>query len=178
MLSVRFNPRSATCGVQVEDLVAQVRGRRLRSEVARQLIGASLDLLLATLPRRGTRELHLKALVNGMWQIERHFFVYIASNDDDALRSCINVAFASDVTVVVPSGDYELKSQLLRAALKDRSPHIFTFSAFISWRILSASLDQKWTQQRAMNELFAAYNRRVLAAGSHYLVIQGIHDDS
>jgi hypothetical protein len=36
---------------------------------------------------------------------------------------------------------------------------------FISWRISSATIDQKWPRGRAIFEMLSAYNRGVVGAG-------------
>jgi hypothetical protein len=152
-------------GAVAVDLLAQVHGKKRRDCAASDLIGASLDLLVATWPRRGRPALRIETLSNATWRISSLYYTYLPADDDSAIGACIRLARSSDVAVILPRRHEELKRRLLIATLRRRAPCIWSFDAFISWRTTSAEIDQGWPRERPVLELLAAYNRRADAAG-------------
>lgn len=165
MLALCQDWRSLPGGAVAADLVTQLERRKLRNAAAGYLLGASLDLLVATWPRKGRPPLRIETLSEITWRISSLYYMYLPENDDAAFGTCIRLARSSELTVVVPRCNEELKRRLLMAALRRRAPNTWSFKPFISWRTLSATVDQGWPRELAVLELLAAYNRRVHAAG-------------
>lgn len=172
MLAVRRDWRIVRGGTVAADLVAQVDGRRLRVEVASRLIAASLDLLVATWPRAVCPAFGMRALSPIAWQVANLYYLYLPPNDDVAMGTCIELARRSELTVILARGHDRLKRRLLTAVLRKRTPNIWTFDTFISWRTTSADIDQSWPPGRALCELLTAYNRRTNASDQpHSLLV-------
>jgi hypothetical protein len=164
MLTLPQDWLSMVGGAVATNLVAQLDTVRLRDEVAGHLTGASLDLLVNTWPRKGRPPLRVETLRKSAWRISGIPYIYLRANDDATLNVCIKLARSSEVTAIMPRRHERLKRRLLMAVLRDRAPNIWSFSAFISWRTISATLDRGWPSGRAVIELLIAYNRRVTAA--------------
>lgn len=171
MLTLRQDWVSITGGAVAADLVAQVRTMRLRDEVARHLTGAALDLLVNTWPRKGRPALTVEALRKSAWKISGVHYVYLPANDDAAMSTCIKLARSSTVITILPRRHERLKRRLLTAVLGPRTPCIWSFDAFISWRTTSATIDQQWPPAQAVIELLSAYNRRITVAGGSGAVL-------
>lgn len=165
MLTLRQDWSSVTSGAVAADLVGQPGAMRLRDEVARHLIGASLDLLVSTWPRKEQPPLTVETISKAIWKIEHIYYVYLRTNDDRTLSTCIRLSRSETVTVIAPRRYERLKRQLLTALLHGRTPCIWALDAFISYRTLFASADQAWSHRRVLLELLSAYNRRVNSAG-------------
>ena len=167
MLTLREDWPSLTSGAVAADLVAQARTRRLRDEVACHLIGASLDLLVSTWPRRDQPPLKLETVAPSIWKISGMYYVYLRTNDDDTLSTCMKLSRSETTTVILPRRHEKLKRRLLTAALRGRTPCIWPFATFISYRTLFATADKSWPRERAVLELLNAYSQRVIAVGSN-----------
>ena len=173
MLTLRQDWVSITGGAVAADLVAQVDSMRQRDEVASHLTGAALDLLATTWPRRDRPPLTVETLRRSTWRISSIHYIYLSTNDDAALSTCLKLAQSSAVTAILPRCHERLKRRLLLAALCDRAPTIWSFDAFISWRTTSATIDQGWPPGRAVLELLSAYNRHITAAhGGDAVLVQ------
>lgn len=169
MLTLRQDWRSVASGAVVADFLAQIDTEKLRNEAGSHLVGASLDLLVATW--RGTRSsgLQLQTLSDLTWRISGLCYMYLPENNNAALAACITLARSSELTLVVRSCHEDSWQKLITAALGRRTPVIWSFEVFISWRVLCAAIDQQWSREKAILELLVRYNRRVRAA---------CHDDS
>jgi len=165
MLVLRPDWLSVTGGAVATSLVVQLESGELRDEVASQLTGASLDLLVSTWPRRGQPPLILEKVQRSVWRISCVHYIYLLVNDDPTINTCINLARSGVVTAILPRRYERLKRQLLTRTLRQRLPSIWSFDAFISWRTISAAIDQQWPPGRAVFELLIAYNRRIIAGG-------------
>lgn len=173
MLTLRQDCLSMTSGAVAVGLVAQAKARRLRNEIACHLIGASLDLLVNTWPRRDQPPLRLETVAESIWRISGMYYVYLRTNDDKTLSACIKLSRSETTTIVLPRRYERLKRRLLTAALGGRTPGIWSLDTFISYRTLFASADQAWSHGRVVRELLNAYNRRVHAVGcSDALLVQ------
>lgn len=173
MLTLRQDWLSMTSGAVAVGLIAQAKARRLRNEIACHLIGASLDLLVNTWPRRDQPPLRLETIAESIWRISGMYYVYLRTNDDKTLSACIKLSRSETTTVVLPRRYERLKRRLLTAALGGRTPGIWTIDEFISYRTLFATADQAWPRGRDVLELLNAYNRRVNAVdGSNAIVVQ------
>jgi hypothetical protein len=84
-------------------------------------------------------------------------------DNDSALATSIRLARSSVLTVILPRSHEPLKRQLLMEVLRSRAPLLWSFDSFISWRTLSATMEQGWARERAVLELLAAYNERALS---------------
>lgn len=171
MLTLRQDWRSVMGGAVAADLVAQLKRKKLRNCAACDLIGASLDLLVATWPRKGGPPLQIETVSETTWRISSLYYMYLPADDDAAIGTCIKLARSSELTVIVPRCHEGLKRRLLIAALRRRTPSTWSFDAFISWRTTSAAIDQGWRHERAVLELLAAYNRRVNTASRSDLML-------
>jgi len=160
MLTLREDWRHALGGVIAADLVAQVPRKRMRNVAASCLIGASLDLLTATWPRKGQRPLQVETLSDIVWRIKGLYYMFLPDDDDTALSKCIELAESSTLTVVLLPDHESLKQRLLLGALGGQAPNVWSLKGFISWRTTSAAIDQGWPHERAITELLALYNRR------------------
>jgi hypothetical protein len=172
MLTVPQNWLTITSGAVAANLVTQLGSLRLRDEAAGHLTGAALDLLVSTWPRRGRAPLTVEMLRKSTWRISSIHYIYLPTNDDAAMSTCLKLARSSTVIAIVPRRYERLKRRLLMAVLGGRAPCIWSFDGFISWRTLSATIDQGWPEARAVLELLSAYNRRITAvcAGDAMLV--------
>lgn len=166
MLTLRKDWRTVLGGAVAVDLVTQIHRRKQRERAASHLVAASLDLLVATWPRRERPYLTIETLSNLTWCISGLHYIYVPEDDDTALGTCIELARSSELTVILPRCHEGLKRRLLMAALGQRAPNTWSFDAFISWRTTSATVDQNWPPGRALLELLGAYNRRVSDAGN------------
>ncbi len=171
MLTLTRDWLSMLGGAVAANLVAQLEIVRLRDEVAGHLTGAALDLLVSTWPRRGRPPLTLETIRKSAWRISSIHYIYLPANDDDAISTCMRLARSSEVTAILPRRHERLKRGLLQAALRHRTPNIWSFDTFISWRTTSATIDQEWPPGRAVIELLSAYNRRVTAAGASSAIL-------
>ncbi len=108
----------------------------------------------------------VETLRKSAWRISGIHYIYLPTNDDAAMSTCLKLARSSAVIVIVPRPRERLKRRLLMAVLRGRAPSIWSFDAFISWRTLSAAIDQGWPPGRAVLELLSAYNRRITTAGA------------
>lgn len=174
MLTLCQNWDILTPGAVASNLLGQIDSASSRDEDegAIHLIGASLDLLVDTWPRGNRRPLEIE-IVSGMtFRISGLHYIYLRPNDDEALGECFDLAQRSVVTAILPRRDENLKRRVLMGVLRDRAPNIWSFAAFISWRITSAAIDQGWTHERALLELITRYNCRVLAAGRSDLMVE------
>jgi hypothetical protein len=97
--------------------------------------------------------------------------MYLPTNDDAAISTCMKLSRSSEVTAIVPRRHERVKRELLEAVLHGRAPNIWVFDTFISWRTTSASIDQEWPPGKAVLELPAAYNRRIAAAGASRTIL-------
>lgn len=173
MLTLRQDWLSLTSGAVATSLVAQVRTRRLRNEVTCHLIGASLDLLVSTWPRRGQPPLVLETVSRSIWKISALYYIYLWTNDDNTLSACIKLSRSETVTVILPRPHERLKQRILTAVLRGRTPCIWSFDSFISYRTIFATADQGWPRGRDILELFNAYNKRVNGeGGSDAILVQ------
>ncbi len=173
MLVVRRDWQCVTSGAVVKHLVDQVRTTRMRNEVACHLVGASLDLVISTWPRRGQPPLVLETVSRTIWRISSLYYIYLRVNDDRTLNRCIRLARSETVTVIMPRRYGKLKRRLLTGALGQRTPVMWSLDEFISYRTLFPTIDQGWPRNRAILELLKAYNRRVNAVGcSDALLVQ------
>lgn len=169
MLTLGSDWRSVTSGAVAVELLTQIDTDKLRSTAESHLVGASLDLLVATWRESNLPSLQLQTLSDSAWRISRLVYMYLSESKDDAVAACIRLARSSELTVVLPSSHEDSSRLLLTAALGDRTPRMWSFGAFISWRTLCAAVDQRWSREKATLELLARYNRRVRVAR---------HDDS
>lgn len=169
-----------TAGAVASNLLAQIDDANSRDEDegAIGLIGASLDLLIDTWPRGDGRMLEIETVSDVTFRISGVYYVYLRPNDDKALGECLDLAQCATVTAIVPRREESLKRGILEGVLGDRAPNIWSFDAFISWRITSAAIDQRWEYERALLELITRYNRRVAAAGRRDLMVDGVSSDS
>lgn len=164
MLIIRQDWRVVPAGTVAADLTVQVPGQALRNEVATRLIAASLDLLVATWPRKSRSPLRVVTLSPTTWQVATLHYMYLPPNDDSAIDACIQLARRSEVTLIVAPVQEALKRQLLTAALRERTPTTWSFDTFISWRATSAAIDQGCPPGWVLRQLLAAYNARTNAA--------------
>ena len=171
MLTLPQDWLSIMGGAVAANLVTQLETIRLRDEVAGHLTGAALDLLVSTWPRRDRPPLTLETVRRSTWRISSIHYIYLPANDDVAISTCIKLTRSSEVTAILPRRHERLKRQLLRGALHDRAPNIWSFDAFISWRTTSATIDQEWPPGKAILELLSAYNRRITAAGGSSAIL-------
>jgi len=166
MLTLRRDWSSITGGAAAANLVAQIDTVKLRDEIACHLIGAALDLLVSTWPRRDRAPLALEEVRKSVWRISGIHYIYLP-NDDATLGICIKLARSAAVTAILPHHYERLKRQLLTRTLRHRSPNIWSFDTFISWRTTSATIDQQWPPEEAVLELLTAYNRRIINSGGN-----------
>jgi len=171
MLSIPERWQVRTGGGIALDLLRQVKGKKLQFDLARGLIEASLDLMVATLPRRGLPPRQVETVSSICWCVSDLYYVYLPDNCDFALRRCIKLARSSDVVVVAAQRFFQLKRRLLDDVLKGRKPPVSSFDAFVSWHITSATIDHKWSRGRSILELLSAYNRRVLSCNRNGLIL-------
>ena len=113
----------------------------------------------------------VETLSNITWRVSRLYYAYLPADNDAALGRCIKLARHSVVVVIVPRCHRWLKERLLAAVLRRRDPGTVSLGNFISWRTISAAIDQRWPEERATLRLLAAYNRRVRAAGTGDLAL-------
>jgi hypothetical protein len=166
MLTLCQDWRSAMGGVVALDLISQGRGKKLREQAASDLVGATLDVMVAAWPTKHGPPLQVEALSNIIWRISSLYYMYLPVDNDAAFGKCIKLArSSSELIVIVPRRHEWLKRRLLRAALCRRAPNISFYDAFVSWRMSAATIDQGWPPERAVLELVAAYNWRVNSAG-------------
>lgn len=165
MLTLRNDWLSITGGAVVGDLLAQLDTMGWHDEGACHLIGAGLDLLASTWPRRDQPPLTLEMVSKSTWRISSLHYIYLPANDDTVMNACIELARSSKVTAIMPRRHEKLKRQLLSAVLGGRTPNIWSIDGFISWRTTSATIDREWPPGPAVLELLNAYNRRIAAAG-------------
>lgn len=173
MLTLRHDWQSMTSGAVAASLVAQARTASLHNKIACHIVGASLDLLVNTWPKRNQPPLRLETVTESVWRISGLYYVYLWMNDDKTLATCMKLSRSETTTVILPRCYERLKRRLLTAALRGRTPGIWPLDSFISYRTLFATADQTWPHGRATFELLKAYNRRVNAAGgSDAIVVQ------
>lgn len=101
-----------------------------------------------------------------MWKISGLYYIYLPVNDDAIISTCIKLSRSGSVTAILPRRYERLKRQLLTRMLGRRSPNIWPFDAFISYRTLMASIDQGWHPEKAVLDLLVAYNRRITDDGA------------
>lgn len=166
MLTLQPDWASIMGGAVATNLVRQLDSMSLRDEVAHHLTGAALDLLVSTWPRGDRSPLRLETISQSVWNILDVHYIYLRANDDGLLGTCIKLSRVKVVTVIMPRHYEKLKRRLLTATLRHRTPNIWSFDAFISWRTTTAAIDQAWPSERAVLELLNAYNRRINAMGS------------
>lgn len=168
-----------TAGAVASNLLAQIDDANSRDEDegAINLIRASLDLLIDTWPRGDGRTLEIETVSDVTFRISALHYVYLPANYDKALGECLDLAQRSTVTAIVPRRDESLKRRILEGVLGDCAPNIWSFDAFISWRITSAAIDQEWGYERALVELITRYNRHVAAGGRRDLMVDGVSSD-
>jgi hypothetical protein len=171
MLTVPQNWLSITGGAVAANLVMQLDSLRLRDEAAAHLTGAALDLLVSTWPRRDGPPLTVEMLRRSTWRVSSIHYIYLPANDDTAMSDCLKLARSSAVIAIVPRRHERLKRRVLMATLRGRAPCIWSFDAFISWRTLSATIDQGWPSGQAILELLSAYNRRITTAHARDLML-------
>ncbi len=49
--------------------------------------------------------------------------------------------------------------------MKDKTPTVFSFTSFLSWRTMFAGADARWPRERVIKELLSTYNDCVRGAG-------------
>jgi hypothetical protein len=151
-------------GATAVDLLRQVLRPKLRNATARQMIAASLDLLIATWPRKKEPPLRVDSVSESIWRVSGLYYMYLPLNNDGALKRCMRLARSFVTTVIVPRRYEAFKQQMLEAVLGRRTPCVFSISSFISWRTFHASIDKHWTNERVVRELLMRYNQRVAEA--------------
>jgi hypothetical protein len=173
MLSLRPDWQSMTGGAIAGSLVIQLDTAERRDEISTYLTGAALDLLVNTWPRRHGPPLVLETLRKSVWKVSGCHYIYLPVNNDATIGTCIQLSRSSAVTAILPRQFEKLKRELLAAVLGRRAPNIWSFDTFISWRTMSAAVDQEWSREKAVLEFLIAYNRRVIAGdGSRAAVVQ------
>ena len=165
MLTLPKNWRIVTSGAVVVDLLAQIQDPVARQEVACHLVAASLDLLVTTWPRRERRRLHVEPLSNAAWRISTLYYTFLGDDDDVALAKCIELCRTTELTVVLFTAHDSLKRELLTSVLGGRAPNVWALDSFVSWRTMTATIDQRWPRGRALLEFLRRYNRRLSAVG-------------
>src|SRR5258708_18877518 len=121
-------------GAIVLQLLKRVRSRRLRIELTRHMIGASLDLMVATWPRRDRPPLVVETLPNMTWRVNRLHYVFVGTADKDSIKYCASLACSFDTIAITYSDQWENLRLQMRAIVKDRYPPINTLDGFMSWR--------------------------------------------
>lgn len=165
MLTLRQDWQSVTSGAVAIHLAGQPQTIRLRDEVASRVTAASLDLLVGTWPRKVQPPLVVESVSKSIWRISGMYYIYLRANDDNTLASCIKLSRMGTATVIVPRHHERLKRRLVTATVRGRTPCIWSFGSFVSYRTLFATADQAWPPKRAILELLKLYNRRVNADG-------------
>lgn len=165
MLTLRHDWQSLTSGAVAASLVAQARTASLHNRIACHIVSASLDLLVNTWPRRDQPPLRLETVAESVWRISGLYYIYLRMNDDKTLAICMKLSRSKTTTVILPRRYERLKRRLLTAALGRRTPGIWSFDSFISYRTLFPTVDHAWPHGRAIFELLKAYNRRVSSDG-------------
>ena len=122
MLTLPQNWRSILAGATVSHILAELPGTALRDQAASHLIGASLDLLVATWPRRVHPPTRVEMLSGFTWRISRLYYAYLPADDDSAFADCLRLARSSEVTAILPPRHEALKRGLLSSALGERPP--------------------------------------------------------
>lgn len=166
MLKLPHCWRSLTGGAIALHLLKQVSSQTIKIQCARNMIIASLDVTVLAWFNSQRWLLHIEELPNIGWRVGNMIFAYFPIVDDNALNYCTQLASKRlAFTSIVPNDCEMVFRQAIGKSHKRSAPAVISFNDFISWRILSASLDQKWPTNYTIMEFLRFYNNRAIEVG-------------
>jgi hypothetical protein len=174
MLILPDDWRELSAGAVAADLLAQVPEQPGQPEFVRQLIRASLELMLTALGHNTDPEWRVQPEGDNKWRVRSLLYAWFLAVDDDVLDDCIRLAAETPSPfVIVPSNTDYLLSRALHSVLSGPPPNIFSIDSFISWRVAFASADAHWSHDRTLLDLFTRCNQHVMDAGlSHAILVE------
>jgi hypothetical protein len=166
MLTLPDDWRLSTGGSVAVRLLAQVPDQPLRAEFASHLIKASLELMVEALGRKKSLRRRVESTGDFVWRVGSLLYAWFPTVDDDVLDACVRSANETlSLLVIVPPKHDVLLKRALDGVLGGRSPTVFSFDLFVSWRTTFASADAGWSHEKTLVNLLKRHNQQVIDGG-------------
>ncbi len=163
MLTLPEDWRILTGGAITLHLLEQISSQPLQTAFSRCFFRGSLDMMLLSWQKNQRRFLRIKKRSKQSWQIGDMIFAYLPILDNETIDYCVSIASKRlMLTAIVPHNRDAVLRQALEPSLKGWTPIIYSLADFISWRVLSLTLDRKWPRHYSLLELFLYHNIRAI----------------
>lgn len=152
-------------GAVVVNLMAHAPSQAVQTQIARNLMLASFELMQQRCAKRGSGPIRITPTAELDWRVGDYRFAYVpVVNDDVLFRWESDAREANPIKLIVSPRHDRLLFHALNAVLGDHAPEVGGLDAFVDLATLFSVMEFNWSRDRANIELIAAYNRCVTAS--------------